>query len=203
MGGLLTLLEKIKVKNIIISKQGKDSANLQKLLTLIKKLKTNVIKVKAGDKIQIDKNSYFKILFPQDDLISQNILNNNSIVAKFCYQKNLKTNPFTILFTGDIEEIAENRLVELYLGTTELKADILKVAHHGSKSSSTQSFIEMVKPKIALIGVGENNHFGHPNDGVLERLKVIGTRIYRTDRSGEIILNLDYKGRVRIKEFIE
>lgn len=194
------MLEKIKVKNIIISKQGKDSANLQKLLTLIKKSKTNVIKVKAGDKIQIDKNCYFKILFPQDDLISQNILNNNSIVAKFCYQKN---KPFTILFTGDIEEIAENRLVELYLENAELKADILKVAHHGSKSSSTQSFIKMVKPKIALIGVGENNHFGHPNDGVLERLKAIGARIYRTDRSGEIMLTLDDNGRVRIKEFIE
>lgn len=203
MGGLLTLLEKIKVKNIIISKQGKDSANLQKLVSIIKRSKTNVIKVKAGDKIQIDKNSYFKILFPQDDLISRNILNNNSIVAKFCYQKNSKTNPFTILFTGDIEEIAENKLAGLYLETAELKADILKVAHHGSKSSSTQSFIEKVKPKIALIGVGENNHFGHPNDGVLERLKAIGARIYRTDKSGEIMLTLDYKGRVRIKEFIE
>lgn len=203
MGGLLTLLEKIKVKNIIISKQGKDSANLQKLLTLIKKSKTNVIKVKAGDKIQIDKNCYFKILFPQDDLISQNVLNNNSIVAKFCYQKNSKTKPFTILFTGDIEEIAENRLADLYSENKELRADILKVAHHGSKSSSTQSFIEMVKPKIALIGVGENNHFGHPNDGVLERLKAIGARIYRTDRSGEIMLTFDDKGRVRIKEFIE
>lgn len=203
MGGLLTLLEKIKVKNIIISKQGKDSVNLQKLLSLIKKSKTNVIRVEAGDKIQIDKNCYFEILFPQDNLISQNILNNNSIVAKFCYQRNLKTKPFTILFTGDIEEIAENKLVELYLNTTKLKADILKVAHHGSKSSSTQNFIEIVKPQIALIGVGENNHFGHPNDGVLQRLEKIGARIYRTDKSGEIRLTLDKKGRIRIKKFIE
>ena len=121
--------------------------------------------VEKGDSVQIDKYSYFEILFPEKDLIKENILNNNSIVARFnCL--NLR-----MLFTGDIEEIAEERLVELYNGTNKLNADILKVAHHGSKTSSTSKFLELVNPQIALIGVGENNNFGHPNDGVIDRME--------------------------------
>lgn len=75
-----------------------------------------------------------------------------------------------MLFTGDIEEIAEKQILEEYKNTNILKSTILKVGHHGSKTSSSQSFLEAVKPKIALIGVGENNTFGHPNDIVIERL---------------------------------
>ena len=73
------------------------------------------------------------------------------------------------LFTGDIEQIAEKAILEKYGDT--LKSTILKVAHHGSKSSSTEKFINAVKPKIALIGVGGNNNFGHPNAEVLERIE--------------------------------
>ena len=75
------------------------------------------------------------------------------------------------MFTGDIEEEAEKELEELY--GNSLKADILKVAHHGSKTSSREEFIEFVSPKIALIGVGKNNKFGHPNEGVIERLELL------------------------------
>ena len=72
-----------------------------------------------------------------------------------------------------------------------LNSKVLKVAHHGSKTSTCQSFIEAVKPKIALIGIGENNKFGHPNDIVIERLEKIGSKIYRTDQMGEIMLSID------------
>lgn len=80
---------------------------------------------------------------------------------------------FSILFTGDIEEIAEKQILEEYKNSNILRSEILKVAHHGSKTSSTQSFLEKVKPKIALIGVGKDNTFGHPNEGVLERLNTL------------------------------
>jgi competence protein ComEC len=76
-----------------------------------------------------------------------------------------------MLFTGDIEEIAEKQILKEYKDSKVLDADILKVAHHGSKTSSTLEFIQRVRPEIALIGVGKNNKFGHPNDGVLERLE--------------------------------
>ena len=165
IGGLFYVMENIKVKNVIISKQGENSENLTKFINIVKEKKIKVMIVEKGDIVQIDKYSYFEILFPEEDLIKENILNNNSIVAKFnCL--NLR-----MLFTGDIEEIAEERLEELYNDTNKLNADILKVAHHGSKTSSTSKFLELVDPQIALIGVGKNNNFGHPNDGVIDRME--------------------------------
>ena len=77
-----------------------------------------------------------------------------------------------MLFTGDIEEIAEKQILKEHKNKLNiLDSTILKVGHHGSKTSSTKEFIEEIKPKIALIGVGKNNKFGHPNDEVIERLE--------------------------------
>ena len=203
IGGLFYIMENLRVDNIIISKQGESSENLKKFIEILQsnnrgsKNKTNIILVKKGDNIKIDNTSYFEILFPEDELINDNILNNNSIVAKFV------SNNFKMLFTGDIEEIAENRLCELYKSTNKLQADIIKVAHHGSKTSSTLNFLELVKPKIALIGVGENNNFGHPNDAVLKRIKDLGAHIYRTDQMGEISIVIGNRGNVKINSFIK
>lgn len=77
---------------------------------------------------------------------------------------------FSMLFTGDIEEVAEKQILEEYKNSNILNSNILKVGHHGSKTSTIQSFLEAVNPKVALIGVGENNKFGHPNDVVIKRL---------------------------------
>lgn len=203
IGGLFYIMENLRVDNIIISKQGESSENLKKFIEILQsnnrgsKNKTNVILVKKGDNIKIDNTSYFEILFPEEELINDNILNNNSIVAKFV------SNNFKMLFTGDIEEIAENRLCELYKSTNKLQADIIKVAHHGSKTSSILNFLELVKPKIALIGVGENNNFGHPNDAVLKRIKDLGAHIYRTDQMGEISIVIGNRGNVKINSFIK
>lgn len=113
--------------------------------------------------LKISNNSYIDVLWPiKHELISENALNNNSLVFKFIYRE------LTILFTGDIEEIAEKKIVEKY--KEKLKCDILKVAHHGSKSSSIKLFLQYANPKIALIGVGKDNKFGHPNDIVLDNL---------------------------------
>ena len=189
--GLFAVMENLKIKNIIISKQGEKSDNFIRFQELVKNKKVNVLVVKKGDRIQIDKYSYFEILFPEKNLIQDNVLNNNSIVANFC-SIGLK-----ILFTGDIEEIAENRLCELYRDTDKLKSTILKVAHHGSKTSSTAKFLELVTPKIALIGVGEGNKFGHPNNGVLNRIRDYTNKIYRTDKNGEIEI-IYTKGKIKI-----
>ncbi len=163
--GLFTVLENINVKNVIIGEQGKECENFNRFSEIIRKKHINKIMVRAGDKVTIDKDCSLEILFPDTELIKQNILNNNSIVTRFLYKN------YSMLITGDIEKIAEEKLIRKYKDTKELKANILKVAHHGSKSSSIQQFLEEVKPEIALIGVGEKNTFGHPNDGVLERLE--------------------------------
>jgi competence protein ComEC len=102
-----------------------------------------------------------------------------------------------MLFTGDIEEKAESSLIKQYGKTNILQSNILKVAHHGSKSSSTEEFLELVNPQIALIGVGKNNLYGHPNDNVIKRITDLGVAIYRTDKNGEICIEVDKKFKIK------
>lgn len=157
------MLEKLEVSKIIIGKQGEENEQYKQFKKLVNQKNVTVLNVKKGDVVNIEKDIKFNVLFPTSELIQENVINNNSLVVK------LEHKDFKMLFTGDIEEIAEERLLKLY-DKEELKADILKVPHHGSKTSSSQKFLEAVSPKLALIGVGENNKFGHPNDEVLNRI---------------------------------
>lgn len=158
-------MEELKVKNAVISKQGKESANYNKFLKLVREKNIKVHIVKLGKKMKIENNINIEILWPEETLITSNILNNNSLVIKLTY------NNFNMLFTGDIEQIAEEEIIKTYIKTNKLNSDIIKIAHHGSKTSSIQEFLNLVKPQIALIGVGANNNFGHPNDDVIKRLE--------------------------------
>ena len=167
VGGILTILEELNVKQVLIPKQVEYSENYNKFLDIIKKRNIKIKIVEEGNTINIDKNTYLDILWPEEKQIKDNVLNNNSLIVRLCYKN------FKMLFTGDIEEIAEQKLLQKYENTEKLTADILKVAHHGSKSSSIAEFLEKVNPRIALIGVGKNNKFGHPNAGVLDRLNML------------------------------
>ena len=160
-------MKELNVGKVIISKQGEESENYQKFKEIVKERKIKFEVVNKGDMLQIERNFYFDILWPDNSkLISENILNNNSIVCKLHYKN------FSILFTGDIEEIAEKEILKEYKNNFNLlKATVMKVPHHGSKTSSTQEFLEAVNSSFALIGVGKNNTFGHPNDEVIGRLK--------------------------------
>ena len=174
-------MKEMKVKNAIITKQIEDSDNFQEFLKTANEENVNIILLEAGDKIQIENNLYLDVLWPNSKYyISENPLNNNSLVCK------LKYKDFSMLFTGDIEEIAEKEILKLY--KDRLKANVLKVAHHGSKTSTSKEFLKAMSPQIALIGVGENNKFGHPHELTLERLNDIGCKIFRTDENGEIVL---------------
>lgn len=126
VGGILTVLQELKVKKVIIAKQGEDSEQYEEFQKIIKEKNIKVVQVKQGDIINIDKEVKIKILFPTDNLIEDNILNNNSIVAKLEYKD------FKMLFTGDIEELAENELIKMY-SSKELNVDIIKVPHHRFK----------------------------------------------------------------------
>ena len=185
-------MEKIKIGKIIISKQGEDSENLQKFNKIIKVKKIKVIIVNKGDRLNIENNLYFDILWPNNNnLIKENVLNNNSVVCKLNYRE------FSMLFTGDIEEVAENEIIKEYKNNLKiLNSNILKVAHHGSKTSSNEEFINIVKPEFALIGVGEKNKFGHPDENVIKILQSYGTKIYRTDINGEISIKVNKKGKI-------
>ena len=193
-GGILYILEQIKVKNVIIGKQYEDSTNYNKFKEIVKKQNLNVKIVEAGMRINIEKNLYFDVLWPDSQkMISDNAINNNSLVCKLNYNK------FSMLFTGDIEEIAEKEIVSKYENNTSiLKSTILKTAHHGSKTSSIEKILDVVKPQYAFIGVGENNTFGHPSNITIENLEKRKIKIYRTDKMGEICIKITKKAIIKI-----
>ena len=190
--GFEYVLENIKVKNVIISKQSESSENFKQIMKIIRKKRINLIVVQKGTKIKIDNFTTVDILSPQSESIADN-MNDNSIVAKF------EAYNFSILFTGDASEKIEKELIKEKIN---LKSDILKVSHHGSKTGTSEEFLKSVKPKIALIGVGENNKFGHPTKDVIKRLTENKIKIYRTDTDGEIRIKIKKSKNIKIKKHI-
>ncbi len=194
-GGLLYIMQEIKVNNVIIGKQYEKCENYKKFIEIVKKKNIKVNVVEAGQKINIERNLFFDVLWPCiDNMISENAINNNSLVCKLKYKN------FSMSFTGDIEEIAEKAILAKYSKNKNiLKADVLKVAHHGSKTSSTIDFLKAVKPNYAVIGVGKDNNFGHPSDITIQNLKDMGVKIYRTDEIGEIEIKGITKNKIKKK----
>ena len=181
-GALLYIIQELKVEKVIIGRQYEISENYNKFKEIVKEKNIKVQVVETGDKIKIEKNIVLDILWPSSNsMISENAINNNSLVCKLNYKK------FSILFTGDIEKVAEDKIVSKYMSNKNcLNSTVLKVAHHGSKTSSTIDFLNAVNSKYALIGVGENNKFGHPADSTIKNLQEKNIKIYRTDKMGEI-----------------
>ena len=190
VGGIISLLDYIKVEKIILPIQFEKYDNLDLLLEKIKKSDTEIILLKAKDKIYLDENTYIDVLWPDKQRkVLENSINNNALVFKLNYKK------FSMLFTGDIENEAESALVEKYKNNKKiLKSTVLKVAHHGAETSSIQNILDLVSPKISLIGVGRNNNYGHPSKSVIDRLNKLNSRVYRTDRDGEIIIKVNKYG---------
>lgn len=191
-------MQEIKVNNIIIGKQYKSSENYEEFIKIVKEKKINVKIVEGGEKVSIEDNLYFDIIWPfSDNMISDNSINNNSLVCKLNYKN------YSMLFTGDIEAIAEKAILKKYSKNLNiLKSDILKVAHHGSKTSSITEFIEKIKSKYAIIGVGEDNKFGHPSDSTIQNLEKANIRIYRTDKMGKIEIKTNGK-EIKINKFLK
>lgn len=183
----------MKVNNIIIGEQYESTENYEKIKRLAEKNKINVTIIKSGERVNIEKDMYIDFLWPNSNkVITQNIVNNNSLVFRMKYKN------FSMMFTGDIEEIAEKEICKKY---KNLQSTILKIAHHGSKTSSTEKFLDLVNPNYALIGVGKNNKFGHPNKNIIERLRKRSIDFYRTDQNGEIKIETNGKTCIKITTF--
>lgn len=143
--------------------------------------------LKAGDKITIDKNYYIEVLAPGDFLSKKDLknMNNTSLVLMLHYGS------FKMLLTGDAEAPVENALQQKY--GTALQADVLKVGHHGSKTSSYWPFVSKVKPKYALISCGDFSIYKHPNKNVVGSLTHLGAKVLTTHDHGTLTVTTDGK----------
>jgi len=143
-------------------------------------------KAVPGTKYDLGGGARLTILGPNEPLFTRdkmstggNLPNANSVVARLDY------GDFSMLLPGDAEEQTEHQLLTKDLS---LKAKILKVAHHGSKYATAQDFLERVKPEVAIVSSGEWNRYGHPSQAVLDRLKSVNAKLFRTDLQGEITI---------------
>lgn len=193
--GCQAILENLSVSKVIIAKQAENSEAYQTFCQIVSKKKIPVEMKKAGDEVFLDGRTKLQFLWPEDTMISSNAMNNNALVFKVYYRNS------SVLFTGDIEKEAEDAILQKYQ-KGELEADILKVAHHGSKTSSSEKFLDCIDAKIALIGVGKKNFFGHPSPEVIQNLKERGYQIYRTDQKGQIEIKIDTQDRITIKTLL-
>ncbi len=175
IGGARAIMEGLSVKEIVLPKVP-SQASLE--LDLIKEAEANSIPVtfvSAGD--SFGKNGIvFRVLTPLVDVQVAD-KNDHSIVmyAQF--------GGLNWLFTGDLEKEGEKELIKRY---KNMDVNVLKVAHHGSDSSTTEEFLTAFQPEIAVISVGENNRYGHPHKKVISRLKARQIKIFRTDQNGAI-----------------
>jgi len=185
LAGLLEVINRYHVKNILFSGIEHNSYLNQLWLEKIKQSGANLIIANQPLVIPLNRNMALKILYPSQSLFGQTLKESNdaSIVAK------LDVGNTAFLFTGD----APSKTVEKNLLTkgVDLQSDVLKVGHHGSKYSSGAPFLAAVKPKIAIISAGKDNKFGHPNPEVIARLNHLGATILSTINLGDIIIYSD------------
>ncbi len=184
-GGLLQAIKTININQVFDSGAITSSPTYLKLLKQFADKKTKFAIPRKGQELSFANGITLKILAPEDPLLknTRSDANNSSIVTKLTYNK------VSFLFTGDIEEESQNRLLKDDSG--DLKSDILKVAHHGSRYTSSKEFLQTVKPKVAVISCGIGNSYGHPHQEALDRIKSENIKLYRTDLDGTIMITSD------------
>lgn len=177
IGGLIDVLQSINVDKVYDLGIPKSTATYEKLLRIIKGKNIPYAAPRAGDTINLDADTTVLVLNPSPPFFPiATDDNDNSIVIKITYQH------ISYLLTGDAESSAEARMVSMF----NCSAYVLKVGHHGSKYSSSATFLNAVKPHIAVISVGAHNRFHHPANETLVRLAAVGAALYRTDLQGTI-----------------
>ncbi|MCR4924165.1 MAG: DNA internalization-related competence protein ComEC/Rec2 [Lachnospiraceae bacterium] len=194
VNGIIEILENefsvIQIDKLILSKSVplmEHNENYEKLIRACKKKNTRILLMDKGESIEYPKNSIYRgvrIVCLAPDVTKgqewkRRDINDNSLVIKYSFG-----NAFSVLFTGDISSQVEKELS----GTG--RVTVLKCPHHGSKTASSMGYLQELSPIVTSISCGVDNSYGHPHKEVLERLEVLGSRVYRTDQSGEISLKL-------------
>ncbi|MFW5787903.1 MAG: DNA internalization-related competence protein ComEC/Rec2 [Halanaerobiales bacterium] len=187
--GIKSILRKRKVEVLVLPQGAGDNELGREIIRLAREKGTEVLSAHREDYFRAGE-VLFEVLHPdKDNSLDQN---NNSLVLKIIYDR------ISFLFTGDLEKEGEKELLQ---EEPDLKSQVLKVGHHGAGSSSSHEFLQAVAPREAVISVGENNFFGHPDSKVLDKIKNYGINTWRTDRQGAIIIKTRGQN-YRIKSYL-
>ncbi|MBI2013276.1 MAG: MBL fold metallo-hydrolase [Candidatus Colwellbacteria bacterium] len=179
-GGIVEVINRYNVGLFVWNGQSIEDTSFMVLQSALKEQDVKTLKVQKGDSIKY-LDYVIQVISPDTDILAKADKNESGVVLMF------KGPRVSALFTGDVGFATEMVLLE---SGTPLKADVLKVGHHGSKNSSSPQFIAAVQPVIGAIGVGVNR-YGHPAETVLDTLTRFGSQIYRTDINGTIKVVLE------------
>jgi competence protein ComEC len=180
IGGADMILETYSVGTVIIEEyyyENETGVYRDYTEALVKSKDTKTMDPDVGEKMTVGE-LHLKFLGPTERFDEKN---NDSIVVRLDFGEN------SIMMTGDAEVEAEKAIVSTY-SVAELDCDVLKVGHHGAKTSTTEAFLSSVSPEYALISCGEGNKYGHPKSEIISRLTKAGANIHRTDKTGNIVL---------------
>ena len=183
IGGFLDVLKTYKVDEVFEPGTLTDSKTYQSLKDQMKKNNVKDFLAKRGMRLDVGGGAFIDILFPDRD-VSSWATNDGSVVARLSYGDT------SIMLTGDATVKTEN----IILGensSAKLHSTILKVGHHGSRTSSSFDFVKTVSPTYALISDGKDNKYGHPHKETLDTLTSLGVKIFRTDILGTIFMKSD------------
>lgn len=183
IGGFLDVLKVYKIDKVFESGVLTDSKIYQNFKEEIKNKNIQNILVQKGMRLNIGGGAIIDILFPDRD-VSSWATNDGSIVAKLVYGDT------SIMLTGDATTQTE-KIILSENTEAQLKSTILKVGHHGSRTSSSYEFIKAITPNYALISDGQGNNYGHPHREILDTLMQLGAQVFRTDLLGTIIMKSD------------
>lgn len=178
IGGIDAVLSNFDIEQIYMSEASSTTKTFEDVIDEIINKNLKVKKPIVGEKITFD-DLPIEIISPNQEYDK---LNNNSIVLKLTYED------ISFLFTGDAEEIAENDILN---SDFDISANVLKVGHHGSDTSTSDEFLKAVNPQYAVISCGKDNQYGHPYEATLQKLKNNNIEILRTDENGTIIFSTD------------
>ena len=192
IAGLPEVLKRYWVKGIVETGIECEKAECLAWKELKEKEKATIIFPKLGDSLILDENTKILILSPFADIAGEKVskANNTSIVAKLVYGEH------SVLLTGDIEKQIEEKLV---LAGVDIDSDYLKIPHHGSKTSTSEKFLDKISPELAFISLGLKNPYGHPHREVVERLEKRNIKYYRTDEVGTILLKCEISSLCRVE----
>jgi beta-lactamase superfamily II metal-dependent hydrolase len=181
IGGLIAVLDKFEIGEVLDIGHPHTTRTYEDFLKTIEEKNINYRIMRREDALDWGEKVSVQVLNPPKELHGSK--NEDSIVLRLVYGK------ISFLFTGDIGRQAEEDLVNTY--HKNLRTTILKCPHHGSRYSSTFRFLEEVRPEVVVISAGRDNPYGHPKEEVLDRYREVGTKIYRTDIDGNIIVTSD------------